>query len=145
MLGLASDIFVGLGTLAAAVTALVVAAVASRLLFPARLNERFGLAVAAATAFFVGYIFVFRWRSALAPEQAWEWLPYLGVVAASCAASVNHKRAIRWLVLAGLAIITASLLTPRWPIFGLSWPISIVVVAVYLLVIVVALDTCPPR
>jgi hypothetical protein len=144
MLGLASDIFLGPGTLAAGVAALVLAAGCRRFLAAGQ-SERSGLAIALAAAFFIGFLAMFASTEALLPEQAWQWLPYVGIAAATAAALPFQHAVIRWPVLIGLSIIVGGTLTPRWPIFGLGWPISIVVLIGYSLLVIALLELCSPR
>jgi hypothetical protein len=144
MLGLASDIFLGPGPLTALVAALVLAVVARRVLRAGH-GERSGLAFALAAAFFIGYLARFASARALVPEQSWQWLPYVGIAAAVTAVPPFQHAAVRWLLLIGLSVVAGGVLTPRWPLFGLDWPISLVVVIGYLLSVVALFEFCSPR
>jgi hypothetical protein len=131
-LGLALEIF-GPAALVAGIISLLIAAVALRRL-PAAANERWLLPAAVAIGYFTGYLALPRSWAALVPQQgqAWQWLPYLGPLAAGCATIFPSQRVVRWFVLAGVAIASGSLLTPTWPIFSLPWPWSIVCLSAYL-------------
>src|SRR5262245_34797907 len=132
-LGLLLEIF-GPAALVAGITSLVIAAIALRRL-SATANDRWALPAAAAIGYFAGYLMLPRSWAALVPQsaQSWQWLPYLGPLAAACATIFQSQVILRRVVLAGLAIVSGSLLTPNWPIFGLAWPASIVVLTAYLL------------
>jgi hypothetical protein len=82
----------------------------------------------------------------LAPNQAWQWLPYLGVVAAIASAvrrSGGRVIWLRWLVLVGVAALFGWLLTPTWSVFGLTRPGSIAIAMAYFLLIVSPLELIP--
>jgi hypothetical protein len=138
-LGLALEIF-GPAALVAGVTSLLIVAIVQRWL-PVVGSKCWALPVAVAFGYCAGYAALPSW-AALLPQQgrAWQWLPYLGVLAVCCAFINERYRVAHWLAAASLEILSASLLTPNWPIFGLSWPASIVVLSAYLFGLFCALE-----
>jgi len=163
-LGLALEIF-GPAALVAGVTTLVVALLGPCLFSPTA-NERFTFPAALAIGYCAGYAALPWSRAAfsqlagaidarehsnlqrmwtmIAPEQPWQWLPYLGVaVAAVGTAAQGRHWALRWLALSTTAILSGSLLTPTWAIFGVPWPASIGILSAYLLCIAAMLELLP--
>src|SRR5262245_35851631 len=116
-LGPLLEIF-GPAALVAGITSLLTAAIAVRRL-PAAANAQWTLPAAVAVGYFAGYLTLPRSWAALVPQpgQAWQWLPYLGPLAAACATIFPSQVVLRRIAIAGLAIVTGSLLTPNWPIF----------------------------
>lgn len=142
-MGLALDIFPPAAWLAA-FASLAVVLLGGRLLPPAA-HQRFSLPAAMAIGFLLGYCALPRSWAALVPQagQAWQWLPYLGVVAAAACSLIFRPESggwIRWwLVPLGLAPLAGFLLAPTWPVFGLSWTVSIAIASMYLLSLCLAL------
>jgi hypothetical protein len=86
--------------------------------------------------------------AALAPDQSWQRLPYLGVAVAIVAAIRRRgTRAIwhQWLLPLGVSALFGWLLTPSWPVFGLNRPASIAIAMAYFLLIASPLELLPAR
>lgn len=141
-MGLALQIFPPAATLVAGATALVLALVGRRL--PRASSVRQPLALAA--GYFAGHVVLLRSWTALVPQQAWDWLAYLGIAAAAAGALTSGRgRAGRWIALAASLLLAACLLTPSWPIVGVPWPASIAISGAYLFGLAALLELFPPR
>ncbi len=109
----------------------------------------FVLPVAVALAYFVGYAALPRSFAALVPQanQAWQWLPYLGLIAAAIAVIFQAlPRFGAWrLAVMAVASLVAMTLAPTWPIYGFSGWSVIGAITVYLLVDGIPLQHLPPR
>jgi hypothetical protein len=140
-MGLALEIF-GLAAIVSAAVSLFVAWLARRLL-PAS-TQRATLPAALAIGFFAGYLALPRSWAALAPDQAWHWLPYLGF-AAAIAGSMPTRAWLRRLGVLCLAVLAGYFLAPDWPVFGLSRPGSVVIAALYFWLIAALLEALPSR
>jgi len=143
-LGLALEIF-GPAALVAGIASFLMAAIGHRRLPSA--SQRWTIPAALAIGYYAGYLVLPRSWAALVPQpqQAWQWLPYLGPLAAGCATLVGSRRRVHWLAMASLAIVSGALLTPTWPIFGLTWPVSIVILTAYLIGLELLLRFCLQR
>jgi len=110
-------------------------------------NQRPTLTPAVAIGFFVGYVALPRGWAALIPRQEHHWLPYLGIAAGAIvfARRPNRNTWPGWLVLIGLTILAACLLTPSWPLFGVNRPLSIGIATIYFMVIASLLELLPSR
>ena len=107
------------------------------------------LPISVAVAYFIGYATLPRSWAALIPQenQAWQWLPYLGLAAAIFAASFPPSpqwSAWKFTVVA-LAPIAAAALAPSWPIFGFGKQSLRIFVAIYLLIVGLPLQHLPSR
>jgi hypothetical protein len=108
---------------------------------PAKGDDRGVLAAAAAAAVFIGYVLLPEWAEVL-PQRHWQWLPFIGVGAAAVSSLVPSSRwlwAARWLLLAAAAAIAAWKLVPTWETLAPARSISIALVALYLVLLTVAL------
>jgi hypothetical protein len=118
----------------------------SRRFLPAKWAQRYSLAIALAVAFFVGYVLVHSWAG-LVPRRHWQWLPYLGAVAAVLGPAGLAGGGVlrRWLLFLALALVTAWLLVPSW---ASLWPrraISVPLLTAYLFLVAALLDALPDR
>src|SRR5687767_10348552 len=118
-----------------AIPALVAAGVALAFRFGCpQVAARYGLATATAVGFLVGAL-VYPERLPQLPVRHWEWLPYLGLVAAviggvSTASGVQVWE--RLLVYGLLGGIAAWLLVPTWDTLVPKRPLMIPLVGLYL-------------
>jgi hypothetical protein len=147
VISLLFDIF-GLAALAALATALVVAWIGRRLAPPDH-RGAVVLPVAVAAGYFAGYAALPRSWAALVPQpnQAWQWLPYLGLLAGAIS-SLTHSfpKSSTWrLAVWAVAPVVAAALAPTWAVYGLSWQVLIGLIVVYLLVVGIPLQHLPAR
>jgi hypothetical protein len=141
----------GLPALAALLAALVLTWLGRRFA-PADQRGAFVLPVAIALGYFAGYAVLPRSWAALLPQpnQAWQWLPYLGLFAAALAA-VSHAlakagRTITWyLAIFSIAPIVGAALAPSWSVYGLTRKPIIYLIAAYLIVVGIPLQRLPAR
>jgi hypothetical protein len=106
------------------------------------------LPAALAIGFAAGYLALPRSWAAIVPQQELHWLPYLGVAAAATALSGYSPAQLRWprwSAIIGLTIVAACLLTPSWPVFGATRPLSIAIATAYFLLIAAPLEQLPQR
>ena len=143
-IGLALDIFCW-QALVAGIVSLTIAWSASRFL-PTIARERFSLPAAAAIGLFAGYVLLPRDSAPLLPSQSRDFLPYLALIAAVASAfAAGRQPFIRWTIFLITIALAASLLTPAWPIIGLTRPASIVLLIIYFLLLSLLLESVPPR
>lgn len=113
-----------------------------RRVLPIGIGKRFGLSVALAAGFCVGYFL--QPDAELIPERHWHWLPYLGLAATFVGRS-NAPSYFTWLAWAALALASASLLVPTWTKLWPPRAINIPLLAVYLLMLMSLLAALPER
>jgi hypothetical protein len=136
-IGQVLEIF-GVAAFAALATALCLTWLGQRFL-PDGLVSRIVLPGAVAIAYFAGYAVLPRSFASFTPQQgqAWPWLPYLGVVGAAVAMALpqSARFSIRLIALIAISAIAAVVLSPTWPIYGLTRVPVAVFLAIYLLAI----------
>jgi hypothetical protein len=127
-----------LGGLVPALIAFAVVAAARRWM-PGHVAGRHAIGVAAASAFFLGYVLLPAWAP-LKPASAWQWIPYLSLLA-SLAGS--------WMLWGGvpfaLSLAAAWFLVPTWPDLQPSRPVYIALLTGYLLLLIVLLRALAAR
>jgi len=136
-IGLLGAVF-GLATIVAVASALVVAALGTRLIRSGRGNG-FLLPCAVVIGFFAGYLMLPREFAALVPQQnrPWQWLPCFAAITAILSASLSPlSRPAAWILpLVVSACIAAAVFAPSWPIFGLTRRPLHLVVGLYLVLV----------
>ena len=107
-------------------------------------------ALAFAGGFWLGYALL-AWlqsRSDFRPTRHWQWIPYLTLLAAAVAAATTIARlhvAIRWALLAAVAIFSAWLLVPTWPDLAPSRAVTTPILAAYIFLITILLEPLESR
>jgi hypothetical protein len=100
-------------------------------LLPEDVGRRYRLPSALALGVFVGMAFLPTTKSVL-PERFWEWIPYLGLLAAF-ACGLTHAAGVttgeRWIAIAHLAALTAWKIVPTWDELAATRPMQIFAVA----------------
>jgi hypothetical protein len=95
--------------------------------------------VAVAGGFVLGCFLLKRSTLPLVPDQAWHWLPYLTLAVAALSAAIAQgyetHRLSAVLAVVAVAWLSGGVLTPNWPLFGKTWPVSIVWLGLYLSVL----------
>src|SRR3989442_906910 len=146
-ISLALEIF-GLAAAISLLASFTLAWLGSRLT-PLGRGDPLVLPCAVSLGFFAGYAELPRdWASLIPqPDQPWQWLPYCGVVAAILAALVaSQTKSQAWnLAVLVAAPITASFLTPGWPVLGMGQRALWCVLVIYLLAISAPLLFLPAR
>jgi hypothetical protein len=132
-----------------AVPAIVAAAMVwlGRRLLPAESVINYIEPHALAAAFLLAYILLPDWAD-LVPKRHWQYLPYLGVLAAiaSTNASARGKfKPIAWLLYLALALCASVVLVPTWTNLEPSRPVSITLLTAYLTLLLLLLDALPDR
>ena len=138
--------YVGLGILAPAAVAAALAWFFRRTL-RAGPAERYVLATALAAGFFAGHA-ILPGFGQLAPTSRWQWLPYLGVMAAVVAALHAEMRALRiakWSLVAIAAILSAWKLVPAGDVLGIPRYAWVALLALYLSLLTAGLEALPDR
>jgi len=144
-IGLAREIF-GLSALTGLVVSFVVVWSIRRAV-PATGKHNFSLPLGISLGFFAGYCVLHGVQAVFVPKQSWQWLPYLGLAIAcitAAPAGARYGRASWSRVLIG-CIAAGCLLTPKWPILGVNWPLTIGLAIAYLLLIAGPLEMLPDR
>lgn len=103
------------------------------------------LTLGIAAGFFAGYLLV---TPSLAPQRHWQWLPYLGVAAATTGAAGIATRAsapLRWILFLALASGSAFLLVPTWPTLQPPRLALMALLAIYFVLLMSLLDALPDR
>lgn len=120
-----------------------------RRLAPADHRGGFVLPVAVALGYYAGYAALPRSWAALWPQanQAWQWLPYLGILAAAFSTFAHvFPRSPAWrLAVVAVAPLVAAALAPTWPVYDFSRQPLIWLIAIYLLVVGIPLQCLPKR
>jgi hypothetical protein len=120
-----------------------------RRLAPADHRGGFVLPVAVALGYFAGYATLPRSWAALWPQanQAWQWLPSLGILAAAISTftHVFPKSAAWRLAVVAVAPLVAAALAPTWPVYGLSRQPLIWLIIIYLLAVGIPLQYLSKR
>src|SRR5262245_38115426 len=109
--------------------------------------ERYVLATACGAAIFVGYLVIPGFAS-LAPTSRWQWLPYVGVMAAmvSCLpARGGALGALRWTLIAAAGLLAAWKLVPMWENLWPPRTVSIALLAAGLITVTAGLEWLPNR
>ncbi len=103
-----------------------------RRLAPARVAQTYAIAVSFAVAMLVGYLLGTPGNK-LVPQRHWQWIAYLGVAGALLGPVIPWRRSPwpAWL-LAVVPAFAAVLLVPHWPDLAPSRPVSVWLVALYL-------------
>lgn len=118
-----------------------------RRLFPPRIGERWAAPLAVALGVMAAYALLPDWAS-LVPQRHWQWLPYLGLLAAVVGPAAQAAQRFLWwryVIFLALAGVTAAFLVPTWPSLAPSRPISIVLLATYLFAVMALVDALPDR
>ncbi len=100
-------------------------------LLPSDAGNRYQLPAAFALAVFIGMALSPTTKSLL-PAQFWDWIPYLGLLAAF-ACGLTHAAGVtvgeRWIAIAHLAALTAWKVVPTWDDLAATRPMQIAAVA----------------
>jgi hypothetical protein len=84
----------------------------------------------------------------LVPMQFWEWLPYLGLLAAfvsGISRAVGLVRGERWVAIYLFAMLAGWLTVPHWPELYPVWPAQIALFSVTAVLVVALLEPLPER
>jgi hypothetical protein len=111
-------------------------------LLPSNASRRYCLPAAFALAVFLAMALAPTMRS-LPPEQFWEWIPYLGLLAAISSGLIHASgvtTAERWIAIALVTALVAWKIVPTWDELADSRPTQVLAVAaaIYLLTILIA-------
>jgi hypothetical protein len=116
-------------------------------LWPPDLARRYRPAVSVALATFIGYVLL-RSTTSLLPAQFYEWIPYLGLLAAFLAGLTRAdgvSRAERWSAVYVFAPIAAWLIVPQWPELSPIWPLQWASLAIAIIMLTALLNPLPQR
>jgi hypothetical protein len=108
-----------------AVGALVVFSAISWL-WPKEAARRYAASMSLGAGVFVGFVALQGTRR-LAPTQFWEWLPYLGLLAAVVAGLIRAEgvlRGERWIGVFLFATLAGWMTVPHWPELRPAWPVQ---------------------
>ena len=138
----------GLPALAALGAALILTWLGRRFV-PADYRGAFVVPFAVALAYFAGYAALPRSSAALWPQAnfSWQWLPYLGLLAAAISSlTYSFPTSSVWrLAVWVVAPVVAAALAPTWIVYGLSRWSLIGLIVVYLLVVGIPMQYLPAR
>jgi hypothetical protein len=129
-----------------AAAALVLCSLLGRLL-PDGIAARYRLAAAFALAVFVGFA-AGPQRKSFIPEEFWDWVPYLGVLAAIVAGAARANRIshiARWVMIAVVAALAAWLVVPTWEDLAPPRPVHLAAVAVGIAALALLLEPLSKR
>ena len=118
--------FVVYGGVIPGVGALVVFG-AIRWTWPQDAARRYASSLALAAGVFVGFV-AMQANKTLVPTQFWEWLPYLGLLAAFVTGFTRAAgifRGERWIALYLFAMLAGWLTVPHWPELYPTWPTQV--------------------
>jgi hypothetical protein len=95
----------------------------------------------------IGFV-VWHDVKALALMQFWDWLPYLGLLAAfvtglTRAGGVGSGE--RWFAIYLFAMLAAWLTVPHWPEFEPAWPVQVALFAITIVTVAALLSPLPAR
>ena len=114
-------------------------------LWPADVARRYRAGVAFALAVFIGTVLLPETKT-LAPQQFYEWIPYLGILAAFVAGltrAVGVTRGERWSAIYLFSAIGAWLVVPQWQELMPPWPVQWVLLATGVIVLTALLVPLP--
>ena len=115
--------------------------------WPRDAARRYQAGMSFAAAVVVGLICLPSTKT-LAPTQFWEWIPYLGLVAAlvsGITSAAGVMRGERWTAVYLFAVVAAWLLVPKWPELSPPWPIHVATAAAAIITITALLSQIPDR
>jgi hypothetical protein len=118
------------GAVVPAVSALVAFFVIG-LLWPKEAASRYRSAASFALGVFFGFVFLPSTKLNF-PSQYWEWIPFLGVVAAFIAGLTRASgmlRGERWVAIYLVSVVTSLLIVPNWPELSPVRPIQLAAMA----------------
>jgi hypothetical protein len=118
--------FVVFGGFVPAVAALVIFG-AIGWLWPSEVARRYGPGVAFAAGVLIGFL-VLPTTKTLLPLQSWDWIVYLGLLAAFVAGLSRAEGVLpgeRWLAVYLFAMLAGWLTVPHWPELEPTWPVQV--------------------
>jgi hypothetical protein len=95
-------------------------------LWPREVARRYRCGVAFTVGMFIGLVLLPS-STTLAPSQFWDWLPYLGILAAFLSGLTRAEgvtRSERWTTVYVIAPIAAWMIVPKWPELVPSWQVQ---------------------
>jgi hypothetical protein len=93
--------------------------------------NRYRATIAFAAGVFLGFILLPS-TTTLVPSQIWEWIPYLGLLAAFITGLTRASgtlRGERWVAIYVVSLVAALLIVPTWPELSPPRPIQVAVMA----------------
>jgi hypothetical protein len=121
--------------MAPAAVSIAIALILRRIL-PGAISERWALPVAFAAGLIAGYMLLPSWAS-LVPRRHWQWLVWLGVLAAAIGPIGLHAHrgvTVRLAAILVVSLTSSWLLVPTWTDLTPARPICIAIVATFLAV-----------
>jgi hypothetical protein len=115
--------------------------------WPQDAARRYASSLALAAGVFVGFV-ALQANKTLVPTQFWEWLPYLGLMAAFVAGLTRAAgifRGERWLALYLFAMLAGWLTVPHWPELYPAWPMQVALFGVSIVFVAMLLERLSAR
>jgi hypothetical protein len=115
--------------------------------WPQDAARRYASSLALAAGALIGFV-ALQANKTLVPTQYWEWLPYLGLLAAFVAGFTRAAgvfRGERWVALYLFAMLAGWLTVPHWPELYPAWSAQVALFGVAIVVVSVSLERLPAR
>jgi hypothetical protein len=115
--------------------------------WPRDVAHRYRMAASFALSVLIGVVLLPSTKTLL-PSQFWEWIPYLGLIAAFVAGLTRADgvaRGERWGAVYLLAVISAWMIVPQWPELSPAWPIQAAVLAAGMILVTALVVPLPAR
>ena len=111
-------------------------------LMPSDAGRRYRLPMSLALAVFIGMA-LSPTTNSLRPEESWEWIPYLAILAAF-ACGLTHATGVtigeRWIAIANIAVLTAWKIVPTWDELAATRSMQILAVAIGIALLTILIE-----